>query len=86
MEKNSKIYLAGHRGLVGGAIFRRLKKEGFNNIITKELSELDLCNQSQVEEFYEFVKKSLPEKMRERAESARNTRIKENEGDKDNQS
>ena len=44
------------------------------------------ADESQVEEFYEFVKKSLPEKMRERAESARNTRIKENEGDKDNQS
>ncbi len=52
MEKNSKIYLAGHKGLVGGAIYRRLKKEGFSNIITKDFSELDLCNQSAVEEFF----------------------------------
>ena len=56
MEKNSKIYLAGHKGLVGGAIFRRLKKEGFNCIITKDFSELDLCNQSQVEEFFKTEK------------------------------
>lgn len=53
MEKNSKIYLAGHTGLVGSSIYRRLKKAGFENIITRELSELDLCNQSAVEEFFE---------------------------------
>ena len=52
MEKDSKIYLAGHKGLVGGAIYRRLKKEGFTKIITKDFSELDLCNQSQVEDFF----------------------------------
>ena len=46
MEKKSKIFLAGHKGLVGGAIFRRLKKEGFSNIITRDFSKLDLCNQN----------------------------------------
>ena len=56
MEKNEKIYLAGHTGLVGGAIFRRLKKEGFTNIITRELSELDLTNQASVDKFFEEVK------------------------------
>lgn len=52
MEKNEKIYLAGHTGLVGSAIMRKLKSEGFENIITRELSELDLCNQEAVEEFF----------------------------------
>ena len=53
MEKNAKIFLTGHRGLVGSAIYRRLQKEGFTNIITKTHSELDLCNQAQVDEFFE---------------------------------
>jgi len=52
MNKNDKIYLAGHTGLVGSAIFRRLKAEGFDNIITREFSELDLCNQATVEAFF----------------------------------
>ena len=52
MEKNSKIFLAGHKGLVGSAIYRKLKKEGFTNIIVRTSSELDLCNQSAVEEFF----------------------------------
>ena len=56
MEKSEKIYLAGHTGLVGGAIYRRLKKEGFTNIITRELSELDLTNQASVDKFFEEVK------------------------------
>ncbi|HNW25530.1 MAG TPA: GDP-L-fucose synthase [Candidatus Gastranaerophilaceae bacterium] len=56
MQKNEKIYLAGHSGLVGSAIMRKLKSEGFNNIITKELHELDLCNQKAVEEFFEKEK------------------------------
>ncbi|RMF57030.1 MAG: NAD-dependent epimerase/dehydratase family protein, partial [Calditrichaeota bacterium] len=42
MEKQSKIYIAGHRGLVGSAIYRRLQQEGFTNIITRTSSELDL--------------------------------------------
>ena len=52
MEKESKIYLSGHRGLVGSAIYRRLQKDGFTNIITRTHSELDLCNQQAVEEFF----------------------------------
>ena len=56
MEKDSKIYLSGHRGLVGSAILRRLQKEGFTNIITKSHSELDLCNQQAVEDFFEKEK------------------------------
>ena len=53
MQKNDKIYVAGHNGLVGSAIVRKLVKEGFTNIITKSHSELDLCNQAQVNIFFE---------------------------------
>ncbi|HEY9001058.1 MAG TPA: GDP-L-fucose synthase [Mucilaginibacter sp.] len=56
MEKNSKIYIAGHRGMVGSAIYRKLQKEGYNNIITRSSSELDLRTQSDVEEFFEQEK------------------------------
>lgn len=56
MNKNDKVYIAGHNGLVGSSILRRLKKDGFTNIITKEHSDLDLCNQSQVESFFEKEK------------------------------
>lgn len=52
MDKNGKIYLAGHKGLVGSAIMRKLTAEGFQNIITREFSELDLCNQAAVEAFF----------------------------------
>ena len=52
MKKESKIYLSGHRGLVGSAILRRLQKEGFTNIVTRTHSELDLCNQQAVEDFF----------------------------------
>lgn len=56
MEKNSKIYLSGHRGLVGSAIYRKLQEHGYINIITRTHSELDLCNQQAVEEFFEKEK------------------------------
>lgn len=56
MEKNSKIYIAGHRGMVGSAIHRKLQKEGYNNIITRSSSELDLRVQNDVEEFFEQEK------------------------------
>ena len=56
MKKDSKIFLTGHRGLVGSAIYRRLQKEGFTNIITISHKELDLCNQAQVDEFFEKEK------------------------------
>lgn len=56
MEKNSKIYVAGHRGLVGSAIVRELKKKGYINIIGKTHSELDLMDTSAVEEFFKIEK------------------------------
>jgi GDP-L-fucose synthase len=49
---NNKIYLAGHAGMVGSAIHRRLVEKNYSNIITKNLSELDLTRQSDVEEFF----------------------------------
>ncbi|MFD0750814.1 GDP-L-fucose synthase family protein [Mucilaginibacter calamicampi] len=52
MDKNAKIYIAGHRGMVGSAIYRKLTKEGFNNIITRTSSELDLRNQVAVADFF----------------------------------
>lgn len=56
MEKNSKIYIAGHRGMVGSAIFRKLEAEGFNNIIARTSSELDLRNQQAVSDFFKEIK------------------------------
>lgn len=56
MKKDSKIYLAGHKGLVGSAIYRALKNDGYKNIIVKEFSELDLCDQSEVDTFFEKEK------------------------------
>lgn len=52
MEESSKIYVAGHRGMVGSAIVRRLQKEGYTNIITRTHAELDLIRQDAVEEFF----------------------------------
>ncbi len=54
MDKNSKIYVAGHRGLVGSAIIRRLKHRGFANLITRTHDELDLTDQSMVREFFAY--------------------------------
>ena len=56
MEKNSKIYVAGHNGLVGSAIVRSLKAQGFTNIIGKSSKELDLRNQQAVADFFEREK------------------------------
>jgi len=56
MEVGSKIYVAGHRGMVGSAIIRRLKKGGFENVIVKTSSELDLRNQLAVATFFENEK------------------------------
>ena len=53
MEKNSRIYVAGHRGLVGSAIVRNLKANGFTNIVTRTHAELDLTNQAYVRKFFE---------------------------------
>ncbi len=52
MEKNAKIYVAGHRGLVGSAIVRRLEAEGYHNLITRTHRELDLTRQADVEAFF----------------------------------
>ena len=52
MEKNSKIYVAGHRGMVGSSIVRKLLKEGYSNIVTRTSAELDLRNQQAVKEFF----------------------------------
>lgn len=52
MEKNSRVYVAGHRGMVGSAIVRRLEDEGYSNIITRTSSELDLTRQTEVEKFF----------------------------------
>jgi len=56
MDKNAKIYIAGHRGMVGSAIHRKLEKEGFRNFITRTSSDIDLRNQLQVASFFEKEK------------------------------
>ncbi|MDR3651670.1 MAG: GDP-L-fucose synthase [Paludibacter sp.] len=52
MEKNSKIYIAGHNGMVGSAIKRNLENKGFTNIITRQKDQLDLLNEKSVEQFF----------------------------------
>lgn len=56
MDKKAKIYVAGHRGMVGSAILRALHKRGFENIIFRKSNELDLRNQAQVNEFFKKEK------------------------------
>ena len=56
MQKNSKIYIAGHRGLVGSAIVRSLKEKGYTNLICRTHDELDLMNQTAVETFFKTEK------------------------------
>lgn len=56
MEKQSKIYVAGHRGMVGSAIVRKLHDEGFENLVLRTSSELDLRNQQEVEKFFKEQK------------------------------
>mgnify|MGYP001170341614 CR=1 FL=1 len=58
INKNSKIYVAGHNGLVGSAIVRKLKKKGYKKIIVRDKLNLDLTNQSKV---YQFIKKQKPD-------------------------
>ena len=58
MEKESRIYIAGHKGMVGSGLERKLRKEGYNNIVTKTSIELDLRNQQAVNNFF---KKEKPE-------------------------
>ena len=52
MDKNAKIYVAGHNGMVGSALVRRLTAERYTNIITRSHSELDLTQQADVETFF----------------------------------
>ena len=52
MEKDSKIYVAGHRGMVGSAIVRELRRQGYDNIITRTHAELDLTDQKAVNGFF----------------------------------
>lgn len=56
MEQTAKIYIAGHRGMVGSALERKLRREGYNNIVTRTSSELDLRNQQAVNDFFEKEK------------------------------
>ncbi len=56
MRKESKIYIAGHRGLVGSAIYRRLESEGYSNLVARTSKELDLRRQADVEAFFEKEK------------------------------
>jgi GDP-L-fucose synthase len=56
MEQTAKIYIAGHRGMVGSGLERKLRKEGYNNIVTRTSAELDLRNQQGVNEFFEKEK------------------------------
>ena len=56
MEKDAKIYVAGHNGMVGSAIVRELKRRSYTNLITRSHSELDLCRQNDVEAFFEQEK------------------------------
>lgn len=53
MDKKAKIYVAGHRGMVGSAIVRALEKQGYHNIVTRTRVEMDLTRQDQVEAFFE---------------------------------
>ncbi len=56
MEKNSKIYVAGHKGMVGSAIWKNLESKGYTNLIGKYSDELNLLNQKDTEQFFEEVK------------------------------
>ena len=56
LDRTKKIYVAGHRGLVGSALLRKLEKEGFTNIVTRTHAELDLTRQAEVEKFFEEEK------------------------------
>lgn len=59
MNKAAKIYVAGHRGMVGSAIVRKLENEGFSNIITRTSKDLDLRNQAQVTSFFKAEKPEI---------------------------
>lgn len=56
MNSDSKVYIAGHTGMVGSAIMRRLQKEGYNNLVVQDLDQLDLINQAETEKFFRAEK------------------------------
>jgi GDP-L-fucose synthetase len=56
MEKDAKIYVAGHRGMVGSAICRELERQGYRNVITRIHAQLDLCRQDAVDDFFAIEK------------------------------
>src|SRR5690606_18858634 len=56
MKKDEKIYVAGHKGLVGSAIMRKLIADGYTNIVVRNSSELDLRNQQEVKDFFAIEK------------------------------
>jgi GDP-L-fucose synthase len=56
MEQTAKIYIAGHRGMVGSGIERKLRKEGYKNIVSRTSGELDLRNQQAVDDFFKNEK------------------------------
>lgn len=56
MEKDAKIYVAGHRGMVGSAICRALRKNGYENLVTRTHAQLNLCRQAEVEDFFRLEK------------------------------
>ena len=53
IDKNSRIYVAGHRGLVGSAIWKNLKERGYNNLVGRTHAELDLLDGAAVKEFFD---------------------------------
>jgi len=55
MDKNSKIYVADHNGLVGSAIVRRLERDGYSNLITATRAEVDLISQASVNDFFQTL-------------------------------
>ena len=59
LDKSEKIFLAGHRGLVGSAFIRRLQSDGFANLLTRDRSELDLTGEKAVQEFFRAEKPSI---------------------------
>ena len=56
MDKKDKIYIAGHRGMVGSAIFRKLQEEGYTNLVGRNSSDLDLRDQNAVKAFFDSEK------------------------------
>lgn len=67
MEKDAKIYVSGHRGLVGSAIVRKLKEKGYANIITRSSKELDLTNQADTLAFFKAEKPDYVFSLRQKS-------------------